>query len=300
MASRTTREPADHDERHGRLQGTIDVFLDRTRAVTELMANVGSGALGKVPEPVPSTVMRMLSSLRQLAEQAPPVTAELEVLVDEVHAKRLSIQALQAELAVLDRHSSLALHDKEVYVNVVGGWRIDEPGCDLAVALAVASSHADHPLGRLAAWGEIGLAGEVRGIPMETRRIEELDNQFGAQLTTRYSTVETLEAELRDAEAGDPFFRQGAADGADLVAHPEGHAERACHGHPCMSRQVRIDDTIPGAERRAREQQATSADAVGERRARLGEIEQDAAERRLGGLFFAGRSGDRGNGDRAE
>ncbi len=67
------------------------------------MANAGSGALGRVPEPVPSTVTRMLTSLRQLAEQAPPLTVELDVLVEEVHAKRLSIQALQAELSALDR-----------------------------------------------------------------------------------------------------------------------------------------------------------------------------------------------------
>jgi hypothetical protein len=85
------------------LQASIDVFLDRTRALTELMGTVGSGALGRVPEPVPSTVTRMLSSLRQLAEQAPPLTAEVDVLLEEVHAKRLSIQALQAELAALDR-----------------------------------------------------------------------------------------------------------------------------------------------------------------------------------------------------
>lgn len=78
-------------------------------------------------------------------------------------------------LAVLQRHGGIHLHDQEVYVNVVGGWRLDEPGCDLAVALAVASSQADVSLGRLAAWGEIGLAGEVRSIPMEARRIEELD-----------------------------------------------------------------------------------------------------------------------------
>lgn len=78
-------------------------------------------------------------------------------------------------LAVLQRHGGIQLHDQEVYVNVVGGWRLDEPGCDLAVALAVASSQADVSLGRLAAWGEIGLAGEVRSIPMEARRIEELD-----------------------------------------------------------------------------------------------------------------------------
>lgn len=84
------------------LQASIDVFLDRTRAVTEMMANVGSGALGKVPEPVPATVTRMLASLRQLVEQAPPLTAEVGVLIEEVHAKRLSIQALQAELLALD------------------------------------------------------------------------------------------------------------------------------------------------------------------------------------------------------
>ena len=77
-------------------------------------------------------------------------------------------------IAVLDRHAGLALYDSEVYVNVVGGWRLDEPGCDLPVALAIASSVMQHSLGKLAAWGEIGLAGEVRSIPLEARRIEEL------------------------------------------------------------------------------------------------------------------------------
>jgi hypothetical protein len=90
------------DQRHGVLQSAVDLFLDRTRAVTELMASAGSGALGRVPEPVPSAVTRMLSSLRELAEQAPPITAELSVLIEEVHAKRISIQALQAELTALD------------------------------------------------------------------------------------------------------------------------------------------------------------------------------------------------------
>jgi chromosome segregation ATPase len=103
MARHTTRANSDDADRHGLLQATIDVFLDRTRTVAELVATAGGSALGKVPEPVPSAVTRMLASLRQLAEQAPPLTAELDVLVDEVHAKRLSIQALQAELAALDR-----------------------------------------------------------------------------------------------------------------------------------------------------------------------------------------------------
>jgi len=53
-----------------------------------------------------------------------------------------------------------------------------EPGSDLPTALAIASSALDVPLGRLAAWGEIGLAGEVRSIPFEARRVEEL-NRMG-------------------------------------------------------------------------------------------------------------------------
>ncbi|MCI0425995.1 MAG: DNA repair protein RadA [Actinobacteria bacterium] len=78
-------------------------------------------------------------------------------------------------VAVLHRHAGLPLHDAEIYVNVVGGWRLDEPGCDLAVALTLASSALNLPMGRLAVWGEVGLAGEVRSIPMEARRVEELD-----------------------------------------------------------------------------------------------------------------------------
>jgi len=131
------------------------------------------------------------------------ILVEVQALVSPTNQAqpRRSIRGLDPTrvnqvLAVLDRHSSLRLHDKEVYVNVVGGWRLDEPGCDLAVALAVASSYADHPLGRLAAWGEIGLAGEVRSIPMETRRLEELERMG---LTDRVAPMGGEPLRLRDA-----------------------------------------------------------------------------------------------------
>jgi DNA repair protein RadA/Sms len=83
-------------------------------------------------------------------------------------------------IAVLDRHVGIRMGDKEVYVNVVGGWRLEEPGSDLPVALALASSERNQPLGRMAAWGEVGLAGEVRSVPFETRRVEEL-NRMGLE-----------------------------------------------------------------------------------------------------------------------
>jgi DNA repair protein RadA/Sms len=110
------------------------------------------------------------------------VLVEIQALVaptSQVQPRR-SVRGLDSArvnqvVAVLDRHAGIRIQDKEIYVNVVGGWRLDEPGCDLAVALALASSVSDRPLGRLAAWGEVGLAGEVRAVPFETRRVEELD-----------------------------------------------------------------------------------------------------------------------------
>jgi DNA repair protein RadA/Sms len=109
------------------------------------------------------------------------VLVEIQALVSPTNhpQPRRSIRGLEATrvnqvLAVLERHAGVSVQASEVYLNVVGGWRLDEPGCDLPVALAVASSAADAPLGALAAWGEIGLAGEVRSIPFEARRLEEL------------------------------------------------------------------------------------------------------------------------------
>jgi DNA repair protein RadA/Sms len=110
------------------------------------------------------------------------ILVEIQALVTPTNQPqpRRSIRGLDPTrvnqvLAVLHRHARISLHDQEVYVNVVGGWRIEDPGSDLPVAIAVASSAFDIPLGKLASWGEIGLAGEVRSIPFEGRRVEELD-----------------------------------------------------------------------------------------------------------------------------
>lgn len=77
-------------------------------------------------------------------------------------------------LAVLERRVGVALGDVDVYVNVAGGVRIEEPAADLAVALAVASAARNAPLATdLVVTGEIGLAGEVRAIAAPERRIAE-------------------------------------------------------------------------------------------------------------------------------
>ena len=77
-------------------------------------------------------------------------------------------------VAVLSRHAGVALGQADVFVNVAGGVRIDEPGADLAVALAIASAatrRAGHA--GLAAFGEIGLTGRLRPATQAERRLEE-------------------------------------------------------------------------------------------------------------------------------
>ena len=86
-------------------------------------------------------------------------------------------------LAVLSRHAGVSTANADVFVNVVGGVRVDEPGADLAIALAVASAAAGTALQSsgstpLCAFGEIGLTGELRSVAHHLRREQEA-NKFG-------------------------------------------------------------------------------------------------------------------------
>jgi len=77
-------------------------------------------------------------------------------------------------LAVLERRARLRLYDQDVYINVAGGIKVKEPACDLAVALAIASSFKDTPPPKKTiAIGEIGLAGEIRPVSFVEKRLKE-------------------------------------------------------------------------------------------------------------------------------
>jgi DNA repair protein RadA/Sms len=77
-------------------------------------------------------------------------------------------------LAVLEKRVGLRMADKDVFVNVAGGLKLVEPAVDLAVALAVASSHRDIPVDEaLVVAGEVGLAGEIRAVQQMDKRLKE-------------------------------------------------------------------------------------------------------------------------------
>ncbi len=110
-----------------------------------------------------------------------PLLVEIQALVDASHvpnARRLSVgleqNRLAMLLAVLNRHAGVAAYDQDVFINAVGGVKITEPAADLPVLLAIQSSMRSKPLPRgLVAFGEVGLAGEIRPAPRGQERLRE-------------------------------------------------------------------------------------------------------------------------------
>ena len=110
-----------------------------------------------------------------------PLLVEVQALVDAAHtpsARRLTVgldaNRLAMLLAVLHRHAGVACFDQDVFVNAVGGVRIQEPAADLAVMLAIVSSLRNRALPeKLVAFGEVGLAGEIRPAVRGQERLRE-------------------------------------------------------------------------------------------------------------------------------
>jgi DNA repair protein RadA/Sms len=110
-----------------------------------------------------------------------PLLVEIQSLVDECHGgypRRVTLgleqNRLAMLLAVLHRHAGIAMYDQDVYVNAVGGVRINETASDLAVLMAALSSFRDRPLPTdLIVFGEVGLAGEIRPVPNGEERLRE-------------------------------------------------------------------------------------------------------------------------------
>jgi DNA repair protein RadA/Sms len=138
------------------------------------VSNPSAIFLSQHEEPVAgSCVMVTLEGTR-------PLLVEIQALVDSggPSPRRLSVglerDRLAMLLAVLHRHAGVACMDQDVFVNAVGGVRISEPAADLAVMLAITSSLRGKPLPKgFIAFGEVGLAGEVRPAPRGQDRLKE-------------------------------------------------------------------------------------------------------------------------------
>jgi DNA repair protein RadA/Sms len=146
--------------------GLVEVEDPSARFVGE-----ASGAPG-------SCVLCSMEGTRPLLVEVQALVAPTEIVPPRRVANGVDRNRLAMILAVLARRGGPGLASADVFVNVAGGVRVDEPGADLAVALAIVSAHRGEPLsdpdGRpLACFGEVGLTGELRSVGHADRRLAE-------------------------------------------------------------------------------------------------------------------------------
>ncbi len=165
----------------------LRAFKNRFGAVNELgVFAMGDKGLREVPNP--SAIFLSThesptpgSAVMVTREGTRPLLVEVQALVDHSplsNPRRVTLgleqNRLAMLLAVLHRHGGLAVYDQDVFVNVVGGIRVQETAADLPVLLAVLSSFRDRPLpDKLVAFGEVGLSGEIRPVPNGEERLRE-------------------------------------------------------------------------------------------------------------------------------
>jgi len=134
--------------------------------------------LGNQGEPVPgSAVAAVMEGTRPFLVEIQALTSATSYGFPQRRATGIEPGRLAMLLAVLERRCGLELGNQDVYVNATGGFTVSDPGADLAVCMAVASSRLGRPVVPGTAFsGEVGLAGEIRPVPGMERRSSEAVN----------------------------------------------------------------------------------------------------------------------------
>jgi DNA repair protein RadA/Sms len=186
----------------------------------------GTGLVG-VPDPsqlfgaareeeVGSAVACALEGTRPLLLEIQALVSPTDLAMPRRVATGVDPKRLAMIVAVLSRHGGIALGQADVFVNVAGGVRIDEPGADLAVALAIASAARGSTVpAATAAFGEIGLTGRLRPATQAERRLEECAKLGLGTVIVPAATIERRGLDVRAVET----LKQ--AIGAGLIGKAE-------------------------------------------------------------------------------
>ena len=196
----------------------VGVFEMRSGGLVEV-ADPSARFVGEASDAAGSCVLCAMEGTRPLLVEVQALVAPTEIVPPRRVATGIDRNRLAMVIAVLARHGGPSLASADVFVNLAGGVRVDEPGADLAVALALASAHRGEPLGAtgkpLACFGEVGLTGELRFVPHPERRVAEaLKFGLGPVLAPRagervegLAPVPTLADALRRCRAGSRLRR---------------------------------------------------------------------------------------------
>jgi DNA repair protein RadA/Sms len=160
--------------------------------------------LSKREEEVPPGVVTvcLLEGTRPMLVEIESLVAPSPLAVPRRVANGVDTGRVNMLCAVLSRRAGLVLGDQDVYVNVTGGVRVEEPAADLGVALAIASALRDKPVGKgTACFGEVGLTGDVRFVAGAPRRVDELLKMGFGRIIRPEGTPETPTNTRNDGKA---------------------------------------------------------------------------------------------------
>jgi DNA repair protein RadA/Sms len=154
----------------------VGVFEMRQGGLVEV-ADASARFVGEATRAPGSVVLAAMEGSRPLLVEVQALVSPSEIVPPRRVANGIDRNRLALVLAVLGRHAGIGVGSADVFVNVAGGVRVDEPGADLAVALAVASAARGVALGGgeapVGCFGEIGLTGELRTVGHPDRRLAE-------------------------------------------------------------------------------------------------------------------------------
>ncbi len=178
------------------------VFEMRDHGLVEVL-DASARFLAEATRSPGSIVLCAMEGTRPLLVEVQALVSPSELVPPRRVVAGLDRNRVALVLAVLSRHAGIGLGSADVFVNVVGGVRVDEPGSDLAVALAVASAAKRVALtgdgGRpLACFGELGLTGELRTVAHGDRRLAEAQ-RFGLAPVIEPERFKSLRAALASA-----------------------------------------------------------------------------------------------------
>jgi DNA repair protein RadA/Sms len=159
----------------------IGVFEMRSGGLVEV-ADPSARFVSEASEAPGSVVLCSMEGTRPLLVEVQALVAPTELVPPRRIVNGVDRNRLAMVLAVLGRHAGVSLAAADVFVNVAGGIRVEEPGADLAVALALVSAHRGERLAAggkpVACFGEVGLTGELRYVAHPERRTAEA-RKFG-------------------------------------------------------------------------------------------------------------------------
>ncbi|WP_298706391.1 DNA repair protein RadA [uncultured Veillonella sp.] len=175
------------------------LFVMEEEGLVELLNPSATLLAERTEEEVGSAVMAYLEGIRPILVEVQSLVATTAFGMPRRTSIGYDLNRLIVLLAVLEKRCNFNLGNKDVYINVIGGLKVNEPACDLSVAAAIVSTLENQPVpADMVILGEIGLTGNIRSIPRIEQRIMEAAKMGFTKFIVPKGNTKQLKSDWKD------------------------------------------------------------------------------------------------------